>query len=69
MTVQTKKISWLGKNAYLSLFIDNTKVIEAENNKMKTKMQKILFTSVTHELKTPINAISASLDTLKQNLK
>ena len=65
LTVQTKKILWLGAVAYLSMFIDNTKIIEKEKSKMKAKMQKMLFVSVTHELKTPLNAIMTSLETMK----
>jgi len=58
--VKTQKVDWEGINSYLHVFIDTTNIVKLEEAKNNIKCQKIMFASVSHEFRTPLNAIMNS---------
>ena len=62
-TIKTMKVIWEGDtNAIMHVFIDNTDIIKLEEANNNIKCQKIMFTSASHEFRTPLNAIISSYD-------
>ncbi|CAI2386569.1 unnamed protein product [Moneuplotes crassus] len=60
--VKTLMVEWEGTNAFMHVFVDNTNVIKLEEAKNNIKCQKIMFTSASHEFRTPLNSITNSFD-------
>ena len=61
--VKTVKINWEGNpNSYMHVLVNITSVVQLEEAKNDIKCQKIMFTSASHEFRTPLNAILNSLD-------
>jgi len=55
--VKSLRVDWKGKSSYMHVFFinnDSHKLDEANNN---IKLQKIMFASISHEFRTPLNAI------------
>ena len=46
----------------INMFVDNTCLRAEEQRKAQAKYNKLMLAGVTHELKTPMNAISAYID-------
>ena len=55
--VKSMQVDWEGINSYLHVFIDTTNIVKLEEAKNNIKCQKIMFASVSHEFRTPLNAI------------
>jgi len=51
------KVSWNGEPSFLHVFIDTTNIVKLEQANNNIKLQKIMFTSVSHEFRNPLNAI------------
>ena len=61
--VKTIKINWEDNpNSFMHVFVNITSVVQLEEAKNSIKCQKIMFTSASHEFRTPLNAILNSLD-------
>eukprot|EP00344_Euplotes_crassus_P000613 CAMPEP_0197017426 /NCGR_PEP_ID=MMETSP1380-20130617/79532_1 /TAXON_ID=5936 /ORGANISM="Euplotes crassus, Strain CT5" /LENGTH=386 /DNA_ID=CAMNT_0042444521 /DNA_START=673 /DNA_END=1834 /DNA_ORIENTATION=+ len=60
--VKTLTVEWEGIKSYMHVFIDNTDIIKLEEAKNNIKCQKIMFTSASHEFRTPLNSITNSFD-------
>ena len=60
--IKTLTVEWEGVDSYMHVFIDNTNVIKLEEAKNNIKCQKIMFTSASHEFRTPLNSITNSFD-------
>ncbi|CAI2365961.1 unnamed protein product [Moneuplotes crassus] len=60
--VKTLMVEWEGAEAYMHVFVDITDVIKLEEAKNNIKCQKIMFTSASHEFRTPLNSITNSFD-------
>jgi hypothetical protein len=68
-SIKTLKICWDGeKDVYMHVFIDNTNVTQLIEAKNDIKLQKIMFTSASHEFRTPLNAILNSYDFIHDTL-
>ena len=50
-------------------FIDNTDIVNTANEKAFKKYQWLMLANVSHELKTPLNTINASVDQLLSEFK
>ena len=61
-TVKSRLIKSMGERTTLNTFIDHTEIIEHAQVQAQKKYQKLMLASVTHELKTPLNTIKASID-------
>jgi signal transduction histidine kinase len=56
-TLKTVHVNWAdSKNSFMHVFINTTDVQKLENAKAKNQWLHILFSSLSHELRTPINA-------------
>ena len=66
--VKTIKVTWdKVKQSYLHVFINTTEVKKLAKVKAINKWQEIMFASVSHEFRTPINAFSNALSMIKFN--
>jgi signal transduction histidine kinase len=55
------KVDWEDcKEACLHLFIDTTALSKLEKERATNKCQKIMFASMSHEFRTPLNAINGA---------
>jgi signal transduction histidine kinase len=60
-TLKTVKVEWdKYKDSCLHLFINTTAISKFETEKARNKCQKIMFASMSHEFRTPLNAINAA---------
>ena len=68
--MKTLKINWEGNpNSFMHVLIDTTNVAQLEEAKNNIKCQKIMFTSASHEFRTPLNAIMNSFGFIKNTHK
>ena len=66
--IKTLKISWEGtNNAFMHVFTDTTNISKLEEAKNNMRCQKIMFSSVSHEFRTPLNSISNSYYFIKSS--
>ena len=66
--VKTIKISWDNSdNAFMHIFVNTTLTKKLEKEKATNKWLNIMFSSVSHEFRTPINAFSNAVDLLEYN--
>lgn len=62
------KVLWEeNPDSYMHIFIDSTNIKRLEEEKAKTSCQQLMFASVSHEFRTPLNAFENSLDLIKMN--
>jgi signal transduction histidine kinase len=67
--VKTMKVIWeKNADAYMHIFIDMTNIKKLEEEKAKYTCQKIMFASVSHEFRTPLNVFHNSLYLIKLKL-
>ena len=64
--IKTMKVVW-EKNfdAFMHIFVDTTNVKKLEEVKAKSSCQKVMFASISHEFRTPLNAFENSLNLIK----
>ena len=66
--IKTIKVSWEEfDTAYMHVFVNSTSVKKLEKEKAMNKCLHIMFSSVSHEFRTPINAFSNALTLLAIN--
>ena len=66
--VKSLKVDWENnKNSYIHVFINTTDVKKFEFQKAKNDCLQIMFSSITHEFRTPINAFSNSMSLIEIN--
>ena len=58
--IKTMKVNWEGESCFMHVFIDNTDIVKLEEANNSIRCQKIMFTSISHEFRTPLNAIMNS---------
>jgi hypothetical protein len=68
-TVKSMKVSWEGKPCYMHVFYINNEILKLEEAKNNIKLQKIMFASVSHEFRTPLNAIIHSYNLMKTSFE
>lgn len=60
------KVTWENnKKSFMHIFVDTTGIKKLEEEKAKINCQNIMFASVSHEFRTPINAFENSLQLIK----
>ena len=61
-TVKTIKVEWEShKNAFMHVFINISNVKKLEKEKASNKWLHIMFSSISHEFRTPLNAFMNAL--------
>jgi hypothetical protein len=55
--IKTMKVLWNRKPSVMHVFIDTTNILKLEEANNNIKCQKIMFTSASHEFRTPLNSI------------
>jgi signal transduction histidine kinase len=58
--IKSIHVLWEGQPSFMHVFIDTTDILKLEEATNNIKCQKIMFASVSHEFRTPLNAISNS---------
>ncbi|CAI2386717.1 unnamed protein product [Moneuplotes crassus] len=65
-TVKTMNVLWNhNTHSYMHIFVDSTHVKKLEEEQAKSSCQKVMFASVSHEFRTPLNAFENSLSLIK----
>jgi signal transduction histidine kinase len=65
-TLTTVKVNWVASmNSYMHVFIDTTDIHKLEKAKVTNKCMHIMFSSISHELRTPINAFVNANEMIK----
>jgi K+-sensing histidine kinase KdpD len=65
-TLTTVKVNWVSSmNSYMHVFIDTTDIHKLEKAKVTNKCMHIMFSSISHELRTPINAFVNANEMIK----
>ena len=67
--VKSLEVEWEGNPCYMHVFIDTTDILKLEEAKNNIKCQKIMFASVSHEFRTPLNAMINSYKFIDDNFK
>ena len=66
--VKTLRVNWEGnENSFMHVFIDISDIIRLEQAKEDIRCQKVMFASVSHEFRTPLNAILNSYRFIKSS--
>ena len=66
--VKTIKITWeTSSNSYIHIFVNTTMTKNFEKEKATNKCLNIMFSSVSHEFRTPINAFINAVELLEMN--
>lgn len=64
--IKSLKVQWNCKPSTMHVFIDTTDILKLEEANNSIKHQKIMFSSASHEFRTPLNAILNACDIVKQ---
>ena len=64
--IKSMKVHWNGVPSYMHVFIDTSGIRRLEKANNSIRWQKIMFTSVSHEFRTPLNAIINSCRFVEQ---
>jgi hypothetical protein len=64
-SVKSMKVCWNGKPCFMHVFFTNEDILMLEEANNNIKLQKIMFASVSHEFRTPLNAIIHSFSLTK----
>ena len=59
--IKSMKVEWNDKPCFMHVFVDTTDIVKLEEANNNIRCQKIMFTSASHEFRTPLNAITNSL--------
>lgn len=59
--IKSMKVEWDDKPCFMHVFVDTTDIVKLEEANNNIRCQKIMFTSASHEFRTPLNAITNSL--------
>ena len=59
--IKTTKVIWENKEGYMHVFVNTTQVKKLGEERAIRECQQIMFTSLSHDMRTPLNAFSNSL--------
>ena len=65
--IKTMKVEWEDKPCFMHVFVDTTNIVKLEEANNNIRCQKIMFTSASHEFRTPLNAITNSYNLISSN--
>lgn len=69
-SLKTVRVSWQDfKNSFMHVFINMTHVKKYESEKLTNELLQKMFSSVSHEFRTPLNAFTNALNALETNSK
>jgi signal transduction histidine kinase len=54
----------MGKDAKLRMFVDTTDVVEKQEARAKDNYQRMLLGYISHEFRTPLNALYSNIELL-----
>ena len=66
--VKTLRVNWNNnKNSFIQVLINTTTIKHYEMEKTKNECLQLMFSSISHEFRTPINAFSNSMLLIESN--
>jgi signal transduction histidine kinase len=65
-SIKSMKVLWNCQPSIMHVFIDTTNILKLEEANNNIKCQKIMFTSASHEFRTPLNSILNAWDIVRQ---
>ena len=66
--VKTLKVKWIhNKDSFIHVFVNATTIKKFEKEKARNEWLQLMFSSVSHEFRTPINAFMNSIQFLESN--
>ena len=66
--VKTLKVKWIhSKDSFIHVFVNATTIKKFEKEKARNEWLQLMFSSVSHEFRTPINAFMNSIQFLESN--
>ena len=69
-SIKTIKVAWMdNNNSFMHVFIDNTNVKRLSKEKAMNKCLHIMFSSISHEFRTPLNALMNATSILKSQFR
>ena len=63
--IKSIKVKWESKEAFMHLFVNITQIKKLEEERANRKWQQIMFTSLSHDMRTPLNTFSNSLQLIR----
>jgi hypothetical protein len=67
--IKSMKVLWNWQPSVMHVFIDTTSILKLEEANNNIKCQKIMFSSASHEFRTPLNSILNAWDIVKECYK
>ena len=67
--VKTMKVGWIKEKSLIHVFVNTTAVKHFEMEKARNQCLQLMFSSVSHEFRTPINAFSNSMLIIESNYR
>ena len=69
-TMKTLNVEWeSSKNSFMHVFVNISNIKRLEKERATNKCLHIMFASISHEFRTPLNAFTNSLDIIKLNFE
>jgi signal transduction histidine kinase/uncharacterized protein YneF (UPF0154 family) len=65
--IKSTKVLWDCKPSIMHVFMDTTNILKLEEATNNIKLQKIMFTSISHEFRNPLNSILNAWDIVQQS--
>ena len=62
--IKSVKVRWMNKDSYVHMFINTTQVKKLAEERANRECQQIMFASLSHDMRTPLNAFTNSLQLL-----
>ena len=66
--LNTMSVFWNGEESFMHIFSDITKIQEAEQERSRSHFQRMMMSNVSHEYRTPLNAIITSTEIVTRQL-
>ena len=62
--IKSVKVRWMNKDSYVHMFINTTQVKKLAEERANRECQQIMFASLSHDMRTPLNAFTNTLQLL-----
>ena len=62
--IKSVKVRWMNKDSYVHMFINTTQVKKLAEERANRECQQIMFASLSHDMMTPLNAFTNTLQLL-----
>ena len=60
-SIKTIKVNWKNRDSFMHVFVNTTQIKRLEEERANREWQQLMFASLSHDMRTPLNAFSNSL--------